>query len=462
MSTSGSFKRRTPEGLRQSYELMSGANPEAIDEVIALREHLPFAHSITIFFILSRSQLREFSISHADHLKALEADLLRGGVLGLSLIDSVPQIESTGFSHDGLEPVCAACAERTRTWQLGIHAAAAAIIGLWALHIHWEHSEPSSAFGRWLQLFTECLLLIATAALFYVSSSVRSYAERSGVVLSLLLATELRTRREHEEVQAVELQMVEAQLDQKSSEYAELIELLTYRPPGENESRSETLSDSDIIPPDVKAIPDSIYGQPAFVFEHALGKMHFEWSAAIRAATRTRPVLRLHCTIMTARSHSRSSGYMRGVVEEVAATGAVAAEGVAPPDTRKVSWQPCHLLWRVWPRRVQAHRRRYLPSTGSHDRIDGERGFSFGVTEDWVPRCRQMRMPLRIRRGTRRSEGVLSESDGAASAAAVRCGHSSSRRAPAGGRARGIRFAEATASRRRSSCTSSEHWACSP
>ena len=76
---------------------------------------------------------------------------------------------------------------------------------------------------------------------------------------------------------------------QKTAEYQELWAMLTYRPESEYRTgspRHNARDGCDILAPPSLVIPSEIYGMPTEVLGLALDRLHFEWSAAIRAATR--------------------------------------------------------------------------------------------------------------------------------------------------------------------------------
>ena len=150
--------------------------------------------------------------------------------------------------------------------------------------------------------------------------------------------------------------------------------LLTYRPPeggAASPARAET-----IVPPPAREIPDAIYGKPQEVLDLALTPRHFEWTAAIRAATMIREPsydLRSFLTDVKA-AFLELALYMcqRQAAAEAASptsNGPTLSSGVTSADEYK---RTVGALFAVY----------WLMRIG----IDGERGFSMGVDDTWTPR----------------------------------------------------------------------------
>ena len=105
------------------------------------------------------------------------------------------------------------------------------------------------------------------------------------------LACELRTLQDEYEAQEAKLASVVTRLDESTASYDALINLLTFRPQGENSMENSVdgpSRDAEIVPPPATPIPVEVDGQPDATLAHALRERRLDWSAAIRAATRIR------------------------------------------------------------------------------------------------------------------------------------------------------------------------------
>ena len=135
-------------------------------------------------------------------------------------------------------------------------------------------------------LLLKWALLALTAATLFLARHQLAVSARAAEAL----ADELRMLQDEYEAQEAKLASVATQLDESESSYDALINLLTFRPQGENsvEAGSGPSREAEIVPPPATPIPAEVDGQPDATLAHALRERRLDWSAAIRAATRIR------------------------------------------------------------------------------------------------------------------------------------------------------------------------------
>ena len=151
-------------------------NPEVIQEV---RPPNRLAHNAASLLtmgagvLLAASQLSKFYSTHA----AVEASLLRGGVLRHTRLPGALEAVATS-------------GETMQWWRSLYPGAAAAIVAGWVAMLAADPPRERAI------VLLKGGLLLATGATLWVGGRLVSYAERRGALLSLLLADELRARRD--------------------------------------------------------------------------------------------------------------------------------------------------------------------------------------------------------------------------------------------------------------------------